>query len=130
MGLKSAYRQKIPATKEYLAEKIAKEIPPSDKIELNPQPSPDTVESNPAVGLAMETSAKADAAAEHLRKQLADLQRAEGLARQAAMQERPLNHVEKLEAWRAQGDEPRRLPVLNEQSRHGGERPADRHCRT
>jgi hypothetical protein len=103
MGLKSAYREKIPAKKEYLADKGP---PPSEKLELNPDPAADAIESNPAVALAIETSRKADEATERLRKQLADLQRAEGMARQAAMQGRPLNHVEKLEAWRAQGMNP------------------------
>jgi hypothetical protein len=103
MGLKSAYREKIPAKKEYLADKGP---PPSERIELNPDPAADAIESNPAVALAMEASAKADEATERLRRQLADLQRAEGLARQAAFQQRPLNHVEKLEAWRAHGMSP------------------------
>jgi hypothetical protein len=86
MGIKSRYKQKL-----------AEEIPASEKIKVEPAAE------NPAVVLATEEMAKADEATERLRKQLHDLRQAEAFQQRATMQQRPMNHTEKLAAWKAGG---------------------------
>src|SRR5262249_245868 len=91
MGLKSAYRKSIPET------------PPPASEKFNAEPAAEAIASNPAVAIAEEVQTKADEATARLRQQLTDIKRAEMLQAQALMQQRPMNHTEKLAAWRAAG---------------------------
>src|SRR5262249_28709492 len=93
MGIKTRYREKSP-----------EEIPASEKIKIDGEPATDAVEPpNPAVLLAIQEQGKADEATERLRKQLADIRQAEALQHRAMLEQRPMNHTEKLAAWKAQG---------------------------
>jgi hypothetical protein len=107
MSVRSRYKE------QFLAEKIAEEIPPSEKIDINSEPAADAVVirhetdalPNVAVAEAMTMSAKADEATARLQRQLEELKRSEELQRQAAAMphQRPPSREEKLTAWRAQG---------------------------
>ena len=94
---KSAYKNNSPA--QSIAEKIAEEIPASEKILLDDQPAADAVKP-PSEALAEAT----DEATRRLQHQLAQLQHSEQLKRQAAtMPQRPPSWEEKLAAWRRGG---------------------------
>jgi hypothetical protein len=104
MRTKSAYRQKEPAA----------EIPPEPNIpEIKVDgEKPDNIAAvhhesdkppNAAVAEALVNASTADEATLRLRKQLADLRKAEAFQHQAALQNRPLSHNEKLASWKAAG---------------------------
>ena len=101
MGTKTRYREpNSPA--QYIAEKIAEEIPASEKIPLDDQPAADAVK--PPNDTLAETT---DEATRRLRHQLAQLQQSEAMQRQAAiMPQRPTSREAKLQAWRAGGMSP------------------------
>ena len=98
MGLKTAYRNNSHAQSpaEKIAERIAEEIPASEKADAVKPP-------NEAVAEAIAKASTADEATARLQRQLHELQRAEQFQRQAAMQNRPLSHNEKLASWKAAG---------------------------
>jgi hypothetical protein len=137
MGTKTRYRE----PKE-LADKIAEEIPTSEKIKVDGEPSAD------AVVVRHESDAPPDVAVDEatarLQRQIEELRRSEELQRQAAtMPQRPPSREEKLAAWRAQGmsaederalterpemiDYPRLTAVAAHEAAQHHERGTDRH---
>ena len=110
MKIKTAYRTNSQA--QFPAEKIAEEIPPSEKIDINGEPATDAVvvhreddePPNVAVTEAMANSAKADEATLRLQHQLAQLQHGEQLQRQAMMTpQQPMSRGQLLQAWKRGG---------------------------